>query len=197
MMGLSISKNCKLASIILWRSYFLCSFYAKVGTLSECPFRRFDRALSAYERNTGEPHPLALKWGHSNERRGIVSAPLTDDMNLVWTGDITVGTPPQTFRGQLLFRVAQTSKLITKCAVVFDTFTPDMFIPGDACLTCGANSFYDTSTSSTGINLQSMTNVDFSVGTVDGNVVADNVSVVGFQVSHWLKGDALMTEAPH
>jgi hypothetical protein len=196
-MGLLISKNCKLALIILWRSYFLCSFYAKVGSLSECPFRRFDRALSAYERNTGEPHPLALNRGHSNERRDFVTVPLTNDMNMVWTGDIEVGTPPQAFPGQLLFRVAQTSKLITKCAVVFDTYTPDIFIPGDSCLNCGANSFYDTSTSSTGKNLNSMPTVNFGVGTVDGSVVSDNVSVAGFEVSHWLKEDALMTKASH
>jgi hypothetical protein len=118
-------------------------------------------------------------------------------MNLVWTGDIQVGTPPQTFPGQLLFRVAQTSKLITKYAVVFDTFTPDMFIPGDACMNCDANSFYDTSTSSTGTNLNQVITASFGVGTVSGNIVSDNISVAGLEVSHWLKEDALMTEAPH
>ncbi|KAN0118951.1 acid protease [Russula decolorans] len=124
---------------------------------------RFDRALSAYERNTGEPHPLALRRGRSNERRDFASVPLTDDMNLVWTGDIQVGTPPQTF------------------PVVFDTFTPDMFIPGDACMNCDANSFYDTSTSSTGTNLNQVITASFGVGTVSGNIVSDNISVAGLE----------------
>jgi hypothetical protein len=78
-MGLLISKNYKPGSDILWREYSLCSFYEKVGPLTDCPFRRFDQALGVYERN----HTLALKLGHSNEGRIFVPVPLTSDMNLV------------------------------------------------------------------------------------------------------------------
>ncbi len=52
-----------------------------------------------YERNTGEPHPLALKRGHSNERRIFVPVSLTGGVNTV-TGDIQAGTPAKAFTGQ-------------------------------------------------------------------------------------------------
>jgi hypothetical protein len=84
--------------------------------------------------------------------------------------------------------VAQTSKLITKSVVVFDSFTPDMYIPGTLCtssssITCEGQTLYDLGASSTGMNLDSMTTVDFGIGTVSGDVVSDNVSVGEFEVS--------------
>ena len=118
MKGVLISKNCKLASVILWRSYSFCSFYEKVGYLKDCPFRRLDRTLSAYERNTGKVHPLALKRGHSKERRNTFIIPLTSFSEVQWTGEVAVGTSPngtssEALTGQSLFRVAQRSKLTT------------------------------------------------------------------------------------
>ena len=72
-----------------------------------CQFRRLDQAFIAYERNTGQPHPLVLKRGHSNERRIFVPVPLTSDVDVFWTADIVVGTPGRSFSGQSPLRVTQ------------------------------------------------------------------------------------------
>ncbi|KAF8491748.1 acid protease [Russula emetica] len=128
---------------------------------------RFERAFSAYERNTGEPHPLALKRENSNERRTFVPVPLTFiDNNPAWTGDIAVGTPARSF------------------SVVFDTFHPDMFLPGVGCQNCNGSNLYDISLSSTGTSLNVNTSIDFDIGSVTGNVVTDNVFVAGFEVTN-------------
>jgi len=114
----------------------------------------------------------------------------------VWTGDISVGTPARAYSGQSLFRVTQTSpKLITKCAVSFDTLTADMYLSGRSCPSCRGQNFYDISLSSTGKNLSSNVKADFGFGVAQGSFVSDSVSVGGNVVSHsayWLKEVPLM-----
>jgi len=77
----------------------------KVGFLTESPLRKYARAFRVFERNTGKPHPLASRLGHSNERRlfPVATTPLTIANN-VWYGNIYIGTPPVTFTGQSPFR---------------------------------------------------------------------------------------------
>jgi hypothetical protein len=130
---MSILGQCKLPLIRLRRSCFLCPLYVKVGSLTDCPLRKYHRAFDAYEKRTGETHPLVLKRTHSNESR-FSSTNLTFSTNftqtftnfsdMVWTLEATVGTPGVSFSSESPFRVAQTSKLITKCAVKMDTFSP-------------------------------------------------------------------------
>ena len=53
--------------------------------------------MDAYERNTGEPHPLA---GNSPRKRGADPLPLVEDLEgRLWHGSISVGTPPTEFTG--------------------------------------------------------------------------------------------------
>ncbi len=91
----------------------------------DCLPRRLDRAFSVYERNTGEPHPLALKRGHSNDRRIFTTVPLSLTRGIhVMTGDIQVGTPAQAFTGWSRFRKVQTLKLETNVQCISTRLAP-------------------------------------------------------------------------
>ena len=107
----------------------------------------------------------ALTRGHSNEHHISGPVPLTSHLNLVWTADIAVGHPARSVPGQSLFPVAQTSKLITKCAPVFKTFTPDMFLGNSSCMICHGQSLYNIFVSPTAKNLSSTATGDFSLAT--------------------------------
>ena len=147
-----------------------------------------------YERNTGEPHPLALKRGDSNERRIFVPTPLKS-ANMLVTADIAVGSPARAYTGQSLFPVEQASKLIKECTVTLDMTTPDMFLSDRSCSNCLGKNRYDISVSSTGTPVRSNTTVNFGSGKVDGQVITDIVSVGGNSVSHgvyWSKELTLM-----
>ena len=141
-MGSLILGNCELPSNRLRRSCFLCSLYEKVGSLTDCLFRKYERAFSAYEERTGEIHRLASKRTHLNERQDILPVEESNfidtgvNMNVLWTIDVTIGTPGNIYASQSPLQVTQISKLITKSAVQMDTFTADTFISGVSCLTC-------------------------------------------------------------
>jgi hypothetical protein len=106
-MGLLISKVCKLASIIPFCSYSLFSFL-EGWILNEVSTRKFEQGLNAFESNTGKRHPLASKQGNPNTRRDGATISLASLHNLMWFGDISVGTPAFQFAGRSLFRAAQT-----------------------------------------------------------------------------------------
>jgi len=77
-----------------------------------------------------------------------------------------------------------------------------MYLDGLSCptLTCHGKNLYDITASSTGKNLSLTTTADFSLGTVTGSLITDEVSVSGNTVSHcayWLKDGALRGELRH
>ena len=154
--------------------------------LTDCLFRKYDRAFSVYEKRTGETHPLALKQRNSNERRSfqVVDNDLTDNANVLWTLDITVGSPGSGFSGQSPFRAVQTPKLITKCVVQLDTSVPDTFLCGTSCLTCFEHKRYNITLSSTAKDLKNQTTLNGFVGQVTGEILSDMISAAGTDVSH-------------
>ena len=105
-MRLLIFKVCKLASIILLRSYFLFSFL-EGWIVNEVSTRKFDQGFNAFETNTGKPHHLMSKQGQPNKRRDGATISLTNDHNMMWYGNISVGTPAAPYTGRSLFRAAQ------------------------------------------------------------------------------------------
>ena len=188
MMGVLIPIYWTQASIILGSLYPPFYFYEKVGSLMDCPFRRFKRAHDLYEGKSSTP----LERTHSNERRSDVLnwVSLTNHTNVQWTGNIGVGNPSQSIKGQSLFfgqrRRCQTSKLITKCAVVFDTLFADMFVLGDGCSACANMNLdlYDIGSSTTAVDQHQSITDFFDLGIISGDLVMEDVNVAGFQVSH-------------
>ena len=75
------------------------------------------------------------------------------------------------------------SKLITKCAVEFDTLVADLFVPSVNCPTCSNENLYDVKSSSTGVDQNQAVNVIFDFDTVTGEIVTDVISVGEFEVS--------------
>ena len=82
------------------------------------------------------------------------------------------------------FGVMQSSKLIPKRAVIFDTFTTDIIVDGATCgSTCSGKSLYDIAGSTTGKNLGEQAEAIFGGGSANGNLVSEVVTVAGNTVS--------------
>jgi len=78
---------------------------------------KLERGLTAFEKNTGSPHPLSrLSSIGGLLPRDTVGIPLKDvDSEVLWAGNLTVGTPPVSF------------------AIDFDTGSSDLVLPETAC----------------------------------------------------------------
>ncbi len=191
-MGMLMSKPCKLASIILSSLYSLFSL-ENGRSLTVHPLRKYEQGFNAFESNTGKLHPLASKPANSNKRRDGATVSLTkyrpNTPNTMWYGNISVGTPAAIYTGQSLFRVAQTQKLIAKCAVDFETGSADFFLPGPSCPNCEGHDIYNPAQSSTSKDLGTTTTLTYNDGKIEGELYTDNVVVGGFKVSGcWVSG---------
>ena len=80
--------------VIAVKAYVLCT----VHRIHSCiVFSKISRGFTYFKRNTGLMHPAAL----NGTRKWCSGTPLTDDNNLLWYGNISIGTPPQSFTGRL------------------------------------------------------------------------------------------------
>ncbi len=112
--------------------------------------------MAAYERNTGELHPLSSGIGTSStDKRDDGGVPLTDFDEELWYGTISVGTPPNIFTGVTLFSPVQNwPSDLMPYIVDFDTGSSDLFVPSIYCnSSCSGYKVYDPSASSTSRNL--------------------------------------------
>ena len=69
-------------------------------------YRKIQRGMVAYERNTGKPHPLSSGIGMlstGKRESGSGSVLLTNYYNDLWYGTISIGTPAKDFTGVNLF----------------------------------------------------------------------------------------------
>ncbi|KAF7358105.1 Acid protease [Mycena venus] len=129
--------------------------------------------------NSVPTSPSARRTGFSSSRAHSASEPLQDYFNgtdLQWFGNISVGTPPQTF------------------TVVFDTGSTTLEIPGTACgSACRNHHQFNSSASKTFVDKNSSTILTFGTGVgvtpVNGSdwqlhlsLVSDTVSVAGLTV---------------
>jgi len=82
-------------------------------------------------------------------------------LQLAWAGEITIGTPPQTF------------------SVDFDTGSADLFVPCATCTTsqCAAVALFKCSASKTCTSTSQQFTILYGSGTVTGNVDNDTVCV--------------------
>jgi hypothetical protein len=98
-----------------------------------------------------------------NSKRAIGQQPLNSQSNVLWWGNISVGTPPVQY------------------TVDFDTGSSDFFLPAKNCDTsCEGHTRYDPSASSTSLDRGSPFNLAYNDGTsVSGEQYSDTVTISG------------------
>ncbi|KIJ66833.1 hypothetical protein HYDPIDRAFT_85774 [Hydnomerulius pinastri MD-312] len=130
------------------------------------------RGLYAFEKNTGASHPAVIRGA---QKRGSGSVALTDDESNLWYGEISVGTPAQSF------------------TVDFDTGSSDLFLPGPTCgSTCAGHNAYNPSNSGTAKDLHKTFTLAYGDGsvTVSGEQYTDTVSIAGLKATEQTLGAA-------
>ncbi|KAH9989582.1 acid protease [Russula vinacea] len=132
---------------------------------------KFRRGFEAFERNTGKRHPLAPKYGRSDNSSAPGTIPLANH-TFMWSGTIQVGTPSKEY------------------SVDFDTATADLILFGSSCPSCQGHNTYDPSQSSSANDLKTPFNLTYSLGNIAGDMVTDSVTVGGFEVSNETLGVA-------
>jgi cathepsin D len=139
---------------------------------SDLSYSKILRALSNYERNTGQRHPLSL--GIRDFKRAVVSEPLTSFKNQEWNGPISLGTPPVQFTAN------------------FDTGSSDFFVPGDRCESCGNHIRYNPDVSSTSVYLDQDFQLEYQDGsTVWGLLYNETITIAGLTATEQTFGAAV------
>jgi hypothetical protein len=64
-------------------------------------FRKMLRGLDNHEMNAETIHPFSVKRSDLVKRRGA-GLPLTSGQYDMWIGEISIGTPPKTMKGEFL-----------------------------------------------------------------------------------------------
>jgi len=123
----------------------------------------------------------------SSHHRGGAGVSLTDLHEEMWSGEITVGTPPQTFNGQSELQATQLLKIINKCIVIVATGSSDLYIPDVSCASskfCQGHARYDHSKSTTAKAVGKPFTIEYGDNsTVGGKQYTDTVTIAGFSVS--------------
>ncbi|KAN0101218.1 Merops: A01.UPA [Tylopilus felleus] len=139
---------------------------AQVASTKAKVLRSFDN----YQKNTGTPHPGALK---GTQKRATGADALANDQNTLWYGSVDVGTPPVTF------------------TVDFDTGSSDLFLPAASCDNCGSHTRYNPGSSSTSSDLgKTFSSTYEDKSTVSGEQYSDTVSVSGLTATDQTLGAA-------
>ncbi|KAG8746040.1 Type I transmembrane sorting receptor [Ceratobasidium sp. 414] len=115
---------------------------------------------AAYKQRTGKD--LFANLGTPLSKRQ--NEPLTDESEELWAGEITIGTPPQTF------------------LVDFDTGSADLWVPSSTCTTggCKGHKTFDLSKSSTVKPQSGKFSISYGDGsTSSGPIFTDTVTVAG------------------
>lgn len=147
---------------------------------------KIQNGFRAYSRNTGRRHRLdhpasqnsktneidsSFEDTETHEKRTTGHSTLENDGNALWHGEISVGTPPQTF------------------SVDFDTGSSDIFLPHKLChINCEGHKSYDNSESSTSKDATKPFTLRYGDGSqVRGLQYSDDVQIAGITVSIHLR----------
>ncbi|RDX50372.1 protease [Lentinus brumalis] len=107
--------------------------------------------------------PLATVPGAFQKRDSVALTDQDDDS--LWTGDITIGIPPQSF------------------TINFDTGSSDLWVPSSSCSSCGDHAKYDPRKSSTSSRKIGWFEISYGDGSsVSGSPYTDTVTVGGVGV---------------
>ena len=76
-------------------------FYCTSDLTNSLPFRKIERGMAAYEKNTGKLHPF-FNGNRTSRKRSTGSVSLIDYYSHYWYGTISIGTPPVDYTGMTL-----------------------------------------------------------------------------------------------
>ncbi|KAN0136868.1 acid protease [Lactarius tabidus] len=126
-----------------------------------------------YQQNTGTPHPSAPKVKRSDKRSLGIEPLLSYEFNY-WYGNISVGTPANTFMVQ------------------FDTGSSDLFLTGSSCnSTCQGHTLYNITESSTARDLRTPFYLGYGDGAAaNGMLYTDDVTIAGYTATEQTLGSA-------
>jgi cathepsin D len=131
---------------------------------------KYRRGFAAYEANMGHAHPLSMSSSSKTTKRDTGNVPLMSEGVDLWYTSIGVGTPAKTF------------------TVSIDTGSADLFLPSVNCNdSCNGHNRYNSSKSSTAVDLHRLFVLTYGEGEVAGEQIVDNVVIGG----HEAKGQTL------
>ncbi|THH26750.1 hypothetical protein EUX98_g7437 [Antrodiella citrinella] len=143
---------------------------------------KYENTIEAYRRNTGQEPPISLGTifdmdspsNSSSSRRATGAEPLTDQNEVLWQGQISVGTPPVTY------------------IVDFDTGSSDLFLPGSSCTSnCAGHKLYDPTLSTASADRHKKFSLAYGDGSsVSGEQYTDTVTVAGLPATKQALGAA-------
>ncbi|KAF9219665.1 acid protease [Gyrodon lividus] len=125
-----------------------------------------------FEKNTGASHPSAMKGALKRDSGALPFVSLSDPLGRLF-GTISIGTPPRNF------------------AVLFDTGSSDVILPGPQCDNCDGHAIYNPAASLTSTDPGLSFSINFVGGASSfGNQYTDNVTIVELMATDQTLGAA-------
>ncbi|XP_064400417.1 lysosomal aspartic protease-like [Halichondria panicea] len=166
-MKLGVSLVCALLTVALCDS-------GHIGRIVRIPLHPISHDLSALERYALARKALQVKY--SSHVLGDAPEPLTNYLDAEYYGNITIGTPGQSFQ------------------VIFDTGSSNLWVPSAQCksddLACKTHQKYYSNTSSTYVANGKSFAIQYGTGNLSGFLSQDTVTVAGIAVKNQIFAEA-------